>query len=507
MHATRLPVPHLTQIQKTTMILAPASFREGLLVSYPDRTSYYMTEDTRKTQGDVDNTGIPAAEDLNPYVIARAQFDHAAQYIPTLRTGLVEFLKCPRRVITLQFPIETTDGSVRSFTGYRVLHSRVRGPGKGGIRFHPDVTEDEVQALASWMTWKCAVIDVPFGGAKGGVICDPGELSEIDLRRITRRYIAELGENIGPNTDIPAPDLNTDARTMAWVYDTYDVLHPGENNLPVVTGKPLDMGGSLGRLEATARGCLEVTQDALHRGLVSNLPGVEGATVAIQGFGNVGGIAAQLFSEAGARVIAVSDSKGGIVAEDGLDIEIVRQQKRETGSVIGVTDTTTINNKEILEIECDILIPAALECQIRLDNADRIRAKLVVEAANGPITPAADKILFSKDIPVLPDILSNAGGVTVSYFEWVQNTENQQWPLDEVNDKLARKMRRASDAVFEQQDFLNSTLPTLEKVRAETHRDHLVHGGSLERVDLRTAAYVLAISRVAKVTLERGIWP
>src|SRR5439155_2085622 len=278
-------------------------------------------------------------------------------------------------------------GSVHTFTGYRVLHSMVRGPGKGGIRFHPDVTLDEVRALSAWMTWKCAVIDVPFGGAKGGVAFNPKAHSEADLRKITRRYISELGDLIGPHTDIPAPDVYTDARTMAWVYDTYSMMHPGRNNLGVVTGKPLDMGGSHGRNEATARGCLFATERALVRGVLAGRDGIDGARVVIQGFGNAGANAAQLFQEAGAGIIAVSDSKGGIFNDDGLDLGAIAAHKGKTGTVVGALGTRAITNAELLALECDLLIPAALECQLRADNAAAVRAKLIVEAANGPTTP------------------------------------------------------------------------------------------------------------------------
>src|SRR5438876_8509236 len=277
---------------------------------------------------------MTAAEDLNPYHMAGQQFDRAAAHMPELKRGLIEYLKRPGRTVIVEFPVELEDGSVRTFTGYRVLHNRVRGPGKGGIRYHPAVTLDEVRALASWMTWKCAVIDVPFGGAKGGVACDPKELKESDLRRLTRRYISDLGDLIGPNTDIPAPDVYTDARTMAWIYDTYAMMHPGRNNLPVVTGKPLDIGGSHGRHEATARGCLFAAQRALARRLVPGLERLAGARVTVQGFGNAGAIAAQLFQEAGAKVIAVSDSQGGIHKQTGLDLAEVVVHKARTGSVV-----------------------------------------------------------------------------------------------------------------------------------------------------------------------------
>jgi glutamate dehydrogenase (NAD(P)+) len=427
-------------------------------------------------------------EDLNPFHIAGQQFDRAAALLPQLRSGLIEFLKRPARTVILEFPVELEDGSVRTFTGYRVLHSHVRGPGKGGFRFHPDVTLDEVRALAAWMTWKCAVIDVPFGGAKGGVCCNPKELWEGDLRKITRRYISDLGDLIGPHTDIPAPDVYTNAQTMAWIYDTYAMMHPGRNNLPVVTGKPLDIGGSHGRNEATARGCLFASQRALARGVVPGMADVRGARVVVQGFGNAGGIAAKLFTEAGAKVIAVSDSRGGVYREEGLDLAAVAAHKARTEGVTGVSGAKGIRNEELLGLECDILVPAALENQIRRDNAAAVRARLVCEAANGPTTPAGDAILFGRGIPVIPDILANSGGVCVSYFEWVQNNENEQWDLEEVNHKLQVKMDRATDVVLDKQAEVNAK-------------------AGVAPVDLRTAAMLVAIERVAHVAMERGIWP
>lgn len=426
-----------------------------------------------------------ATEDLNPFHIARQQFDRALPHLPKLKRGLIDFLKSPIRTVSLNFPVEMDNGDVRTFTGYRVLHSRVRGPGKGGIRYHPDVTEDEVRALAGWMTWKTALIDVPFGGAKGGVVCDAKKLSEGELRRVTRRFISDLGENIGPHTDIPAPDLYTNAQTMAWIYDTYDGLHPGENNLPIVTGKPVDMGGSLGRHEATARGCLFATQRLLERGLVQGIDSLDGTRVAVQGFGNAGSIAARLFREAGATIIAVSDSQGGVHQADGVDIDAAVAFKKEHGTVVGLPGTTTITNEALLALECDILIPAAMENQIRGDNAQQINCRLVSEAANGPTTPAADDILRERGILVLPDILANSGGVCVSYFEWVQNIENEQWDLEEVNGKLLKRMRRAVDAVVNRWQQL----------------------GGAAVLDLRTAALIVAIERLAHVTLARGIWP
>jgi glutamate dehydrogenase (NAD(P)+) len=434
-------------------------------------------------------------EDLNPFHIAAQQFDRAVAYMPQLKRGLLDFLKRPCRTVIVEFPIELDDGTVRSFTGYRVLHNRVRGPGKGGIRYHPDVTLDEVRALASWMTWKCAVIDVPFGGAKGGVACNPKELSAADLRKVTRRFISDLGDLIGPHTDIPAPDVYTDARTMAWIYDTYAMMHPGRNNLPVVTGKPLDIGGSHGRHEATARGCLFAAQRALARGVVPGLAKIDGARVAVQGFGNAGGIAAELFHEAGARIIAVSDSQGGIHQDKGFDPAAVAAHKAKTQSVAGFPGSRQISNEELLALECDLLVPAALENQIRGDNAAGIRTRLICEAANGPTTPSADRILFQRGIPLVPDILANSGGVCVSYFEWVQNIENEQWDLDGVNLKLKTKMERAVDAVLDKQAEINRKEGGMEKAKGNGP------------VDLRTAALIVAIERVSNVALERGIWP
>ena len=440
-----------------------------------------------------------SSEDLNPFHVARRQFDRALPYLAGMKTGLVEFLRTPAQSITLSFPIEMDDGSVETFTGHRVLHNEVRGPGKGGIRYHLDVTIDEVRALATWMTWKCALIDVPFGGAKGGVACNAKELPEAVLRRITRRFISDLGDNIGPHTDIPAPDMYTNQQTMAWIYDTYHVMHPGRNNRPVVTGKPIELGGSYGRREATARGCLFAVQQFLTHGIIDSLSKLAGCRVVIQGFGNAGSIAAQLFHEAGATVIAVSDSQGGVLCEQGLDIDEALAFKREHGTVVGLHGTTTLTNDELLLLDCDVLIPAAMENQIRRDNAAGVRAKLIAEAANGPTTPDADDILAEAGIPVIPDILANAGGVCVSYFEWVQNIENQQWDESEVNTKLHRKMNAAVDAVVKRWRELRA-VSVSDSAAAEP-------GAGVQKPDLRTAALVLAVERVSHVALERGIWP
>jgi len=440
-------------------------------------------------------------EDLNPFHIGRDQFERAFRRLPWIKKGLIDFFKSPMRTLTLCFPVEMDDGTVQTVTGYRVLHNRVRGPGKGGIRYHPDVTADDVRALAGLMTWKCALIDVPFGGAKGGVVCDPKRLSESELRRITRRFIADLGENIGPHTDIPAPDLYTNEQTMAWIFDTYDRLHPGQNNLPVVTGKPLDIGGSLGRSEATGRGCVYATERLLARGVVPGLDGLEGARVAVQGFGQAGSVAARLFRESGAAVIAVSDSRGGIYNAGGLDLDAVADHKAEHGTVVGSPRTTTISNEELLELECDVLVPAALGNQLRRDNASRLRCRLVCEAANGPTTPAADDLLREAGVPVLPDILANSGGVCVSFFEWVQNINNERWDLAEVNGKLLNKMHRAVDAVIDRWRELQDAAGAAREAGPTAESDEA------PPADLRTAALVVAIERVANVALERGIWP
>jgi glutamate dehydrogenase (NAD(P)+) len=449
-----------------------------------------------------DDSGLDE-EILDPLATACEQFRRARLHLKGFKRGLIDFFEAPKRTLEVCFPIEMEDGSIRTFRGYRVLHNRVLGPGKGGIRYHPEVTAREVAALASLMTWKCALMKLPFGGAKGGVACDPKSLSTVELRRITRRFVHELGDDIGPHTDIPAPDLYTDEQTMAWIYDTYDLLHPGENNRPVVTGKPLELGGSLGRREATAQGVFLATERYLETAAPDGLSSLEGARVAVQGMGQVGAIAARLFRDAGATIVAVSDSQGGIQADDGLDLEAVAAYKREHGTVVGLPETRTITNQDLIGIDCDILIPAAIGHQITRANAGAVKAKLIVEAANAPTSPAADDILSERGIVVLPDILANAGGVTVSYFEWVQNIQNQEWDLEEVNARLRRRMHRAVDAVLAcWRDFAEAgaddetTQVTMDQ---DLQQDH-AH-------DLRTAALVVAVRRVGRATLERGIWP
>ena len=414
-------------------------------------------------------------EDLNPFRIAMRQFETAADKLK-LDHGLREVLRSPRRALTLSLPIKMDDGTIKVFQGYRVQHNNARGPCKGGIRYHPNVSYDEVQALASWMTWKCATVNIPFGGGKGGIICDPKHLSKNELERLTRRYAYEIADFIGPDRDIPAPDVYTDAQVMAWIMDTYSMTR-GHSVPGVVTGKPTFLGGSLGRNEATARGCVYVTRCAC------DVQGIDyrSAVASIQGFGNAGSIAAELLYKIGMKVIAVSDSRGGILNPKGLDIPKVIAHKNKTGSVVRFPGAKAISGEEVLELECDVLVPAALENQITLANAHRIRAKIVAEAANGPTTPGADKILHDRGTLVIPDILANAGGVTVSYFEWVQDLQELFWDVEEVHRKMEKIMGKAFDDVH------------------KSMKDY--------KVDMRTGAYILAIDRVAKATESRGIWP
>ncbi|HVR10824.1 MAG TPA: Glu/Leu/Phe/Val dehydrogenase [Thermoanaerobaculia bacterium] len=421
-----------------------------------------------------------AAEDLNPFHIAQTQLDRALPHVQG-KNGLLDYLRRPERLLRIEFPVSMDDGSIRVFTGFRVQHNSARGPYKGGIRYHPDVTEDEVKALAAWMTWKTAVMDIPFGGAKGGVICDPKHLSNDEKRRITRRFVTQLGSALGPMVDIPAPDVYTDETTMAWIFDTFDMTHKGQNNLPVVTGKPLALGGSYGRATATARGALVCVEEAIGRGLVAGVKTLAAARVAVQGFGNAGAHFARLAAEGGATIVAVSDSTGGAAAAKGLDVARIQAHKAKTGSVAGLKGASRIGNEELLELDCDVLVPAALENQITRRNAARIRAKLVAEAANGPTTPDADEILARRGVVVVPDILCNGGGVTVSYYEWVQNLQDEQWDEATVNAKLRRKMVKSFHEVFDIAERL--------------------------AVDPRVAAYVLALGRVSAVTELRGIWP
>jgi glutamate dehydrogenase (NAD(P)+) len=418
---------------------------------------------------------IAPREDLNPFRIAQIQFDLAAEYLK-LDAGLRQILRTPKRVLEVSIPTKMDNGQVKVFTGYRVQHNVSRGPAKGGLRYHPGVTPDEVKALAMWMTWKCATANIPFGGGKGGVICDPKRMSKPELERMTRRYTSEILPLIGPEQDIPAPDVYTDSQTMAWMMDTYSMTK-GFSSLGVVTGKPVSIGGSEGRKDATARGCQVVVEEACKVKKMS----LRGAAVAIQGFGNTGSQIARLFAEKKARVVAISDSRGGVFNSRGIDPLKAMRYKERSGTVVGMPGTSRISNDDLLTMKCDILIPAALENVITLNNADQIKAKIVCEAANGPTTPHADEVLARKGILLIPDILANAGGVTVSYFEWVQDLQSFFWPVSEVNTKLEGVMRQAFTDVY------------------ESMRKHRAH--------MRTGAYVLAVGRVADATLVRGLFP
>jgi glutamate dehydrogenase (NAD(P)+) len=412
---------------------------------------------------------------INPWEVAQRQFDLAAERLG-LDDGMRRVLREPRREFTCHFPVHMDDGSVQVFTGYRVQHNLGRGPAKGGIRYHQDVSLDEVKALAMWMTWKCAVVGIPYGGGKGGVIVDPKKLSQKELEGLSRRFFTEIEVLVGPEKDIPAPDVNTNAQVMAWFMDTFS-MHQGYTVPGVVTGKPISLGGSEGRNEATARGCVyTIVEAARHLGM-----DLTKARVAVQGFGNAGSIAARLITEEGSTVVAVSDSTGGIHNPAGLDIAKVIAWKGEHGTVQGFPGSTDVTNAAVLEVDCDILIPAALENQVTERNAGRIKAKVVAEAANGPTTPDADVILAANGVFMIPDILCNAGGVTVSYFEWVQDLNRDHWTESVVNEKLRIIMTRA----------FAETLTIAER----------------EDCDMRTAAYLLAVDRVANAMTMRGLYP
>ncbi len=417
-----------------------------------------------------------ACEKTNPFENMKKQVDVVGKRLG-IDPGVIEVLKSPKRELSVNFPVRMDDGSIKVFTGYRVQHNESRGPYKGGIRYHQQVDIDEVRALAAWMTWKTAVVDVPYGGAKGGIIANPKTMSVGEIERMTRRYASEISIIIGPEKDIPAPDVNTGGREMAWIMDTISMAEgfavPG-----VVTGKPPEIGGSLGRPEATSRGLVFTVREAAKKiGL-----DLKGATVAIQGYGNVGAFAHKLIErDFGAKVIAVSDSKGGIINEDGLKYEEVIAHKRSTKSVVGFPGTKPVTNEEILELEVDVLLPCALESVITKDNAGRVKAKMSGEGANGPNTLEADEIMHKNGVLILPDILANAGGVTVSYFEWVQNLYNYAWTEEEVNERLDQKITKAFHEVWDM----------AEK----------------EKVNMREAAYLVAVDKVARATQIRGFFP
>jgi glutamate dehydrogenase (NAD(P)+) len=410
----------------------------------------------------------------NPFEAMMERFDHAAKLL-NLDPGLYKVLRNPEKQIIVSVPVLRDNGETEVYTGYRVLYNTSRGPAKGGIRFDLNVTLEEVKALAAWMTWKCALVNIPFGGAKGGVVCDPSTMSMGELERVTRRYTASIIETLGPDSDVPAPDVNTNERVMAWIMDTYS-MHKRHTVTAVVTGKPVEMGGSLGRREATGRGCMFVTREALAKLGMS----LKGARVAVQGFGNVGSVTAELMAKEGATIVAVSDKSGGLANPKGLDVPDVIKWVRERRQLAGYPKAEPITNDELLVCECDVLVPAALENVITRKNAPHIKARIICEGANGPTTAAADKILEDKGIFVIPDILANAGGVTVSYFEWVQDRGGYFWDEETVNSRLERIMTRSFHDVYSL--------------------------ASRHKVNTRVAAYMLAVDRVAGMHRLRGMY-
>jgi glutamate dehydrogenase (NAD(P)+) len=417
----------------------------------------------------------PAPEQLNPFEIAKQQFDRAADYLE-LEESMRHVLRNAKRQLIVSIPVKMDGGETKVFEGYRVQHNIARGPAKGGIRYHPNVTLDEVKALASWMTWKCATVGIPYGGGKGGVVCDPKSLSKSELERLTRRYAFEIAPIIGPDRDIPAPDVYTDSQTMAWIMDTISMVR-GHTELGVVTGKPLSLGGSQGRHEATARGALYALREACE---VKGMK-LQDARVAVQGFGNAGAIITELVAKDGAKVVAVCDSKCGLYNEGGIYVRGVLKHKEETGSLRGFPDAKEITSDEVLEVDCDILCPSALENSITLKNVGKVKAKIIAELANGPTTPGADRVLEDNDVLLIPDILANAGGVTVSYYEWVQDQYSFFWSEDRINHTLEATIGKSFHEVREKAKYYGT--------------------------DMRTGAYVLAIDRVAEATRVRGIFP
>jgi glutamate dehydrogenase (NAD(P)+) len=416
------------------------------------------------------------ASTINPFEVALKQLDEAAKLIK-LDKGLHQVLASPKRVLTVSLPVKMDNGEIRVFTGYRSQHNDARGPYKGGIRYHPQVTIDEVKALSMWMTWKCAVADIPYGGGKGGIICNPKEMSDGELERMTRRYAYAIADIIGPHTDIPAPDVYTGGKEMAWIMDTYSALKGNFVQPEIITGKPIAIGGSLGRNEATGRGLAFTVREAAKKLKIN----MKTATVAVEGFGNAGQFASQFMEEQGAKVIAASDSRGGVYNKAGMEAAALRKHKERTGSVVGFPGAKSMSNEELLETECTILIPAALENQITGKNAGKVKAKIMAEAANGPTTTEADDILYRNKILIIPDILANGGGVTVSYFEWLQNLRRDYWTEAEVNERLDKNITKAFLDVY------------------DTHEKY--------GVDMRKASTVLAVDRVVEAVKIRGLWP
>jgi len=414
-------------------------------------------------------------EELNPFKIAKQQFDRAADYLE-LEDSMRRVLKTAKRQLIVSIPVKMDNGEVQVFEGYRVQHNIARGPAKGGIRYHPQVSLDEVKALASWMTWKCATVGIPYGGGKGGVICDPKSLSRGELERLTRRFAFEIAPIIGPDSDIPAPDVYTDEQTMAWIMDTISMVR-GHTELGVVTGKPIALGGSQGRSEATARGCLYALREACRVKGIS----LKGARVAVHGFGNAGANIARLVAADGAVVVALCDSRSGVFSESGIDANTALRHKAQTKALQGLPNTKEISTDEVLGVDCDILLPSSLENLITLETVGRVKAKIVAELANGPTTPGADRIFDEAGVFLVPDILANAGGVTVSYYEWVQDLYSYFWSEGEINNRLEQTMRAAFQSVHE------------KALKYDT--------------DMRTGAYILAVERVAEATRVRGIFP
>lgn len=415
-------------------------------------------------------------EKINPFEVALKQLEEASKIL-NLDKGMLEILSNPKRILTVSIPTRMDDGSIKVFTGYRSQHNDARGPHKGGIRYHPDVTLDEVKALSMWMTWKCAIANIPYGGGKGGIICNPKQMSENELERMTRRFAYLIADIIGPYRDIPAPDVYTGGKEMAWIMDTYSALKGNYVQPEVITGKPIAIGGSLGRNEATGRGLAYTVREAAKKMEID----MKQATFVVQGFGNAGQFSSKLVEEQGAKMIAASDSQGSIIKTEGISVDALMKFKRETGSIVGFEDAKSITNDELLETECTILIPAALENQITKNNADKIKTQIIAEAANGPTTPEADEILFKKDILVIPDVLANGGGVTVSYFEWLQNLRRDYWTEEEVNKRLDINITKSFYDVY------------------DIHTKY--------KVDMRKAATLLAVKRVVEAINIRGLWP
>jgi glutamate dehydrogenase (NAD(P)+) len=415
-------------------------------------------------------------EKINPFEVALKQLEEASKIL-NLEKGMLEILSNPKRILTVSIPTRMDDGTIKVFTGFRSQHNDARGPHKGGIRYHPDVTLDEVKALSMWMTWKCAIANIPYGGGKGGIICNPKQMSENELERMTRRFAYLIADVIGPYRDIPAPDVYTGGKEMAWIMDTYSALKGNYVQPEVITGKPIAIGGSLGRNEATGRGLAYTVREAAKKMEID----MKQATFVVQGFGNAGQFSSKLVEEQGAKMIAASDSQGSIIKTEGISVDALMKFKRETGSIVGFEDAKSITNDELLETECTILIPAALENQITKNNADKIKTQIIAEAANGPTTPEADEILFKKDILVIPDVLANGGGVTVSYFEWLQNLRRDYWTEEEVNKRLDINITKSFYDVY------------------DSHTKY--------KIDMRKAATLLAVKRVVEAINIRGLWP